>query len=216
MKKKLIVLVIILQSCGTRLDEHNFLCAGASNPQTEYVTGIHYISQFMPPIALILTPLALLQSEKDRNVRKKYSELVTSKITKNLINTLESNKSGQITIWEDKKYCTVKAIKPIETLKIRNRDCRKLEWFHYKYSQHLKGNASTGYSTYCREKDAKIWNQESETVQCNSDYDRILGNSCISDKTYNFPFPLLNPYANAYQNALGYFEYIPMNDLESK
>lgn len=216
MKKKLIISVIFLQSCGTPLDEHNFLCTGANNPQTEYVTGIHYISQFMPPLALLLTPLALLQSEKDRNVRKEYSKLITSKINKNLIDTLENNKSGQITIWEDKKYCTVKAIKPIETLKIRNQDCRKLEWFHFQYSPYVRGNASMGLSTYCRNKEVKIWNQESDIVRCNSDYDRILGNSCISDKTYNFPFPLLNPYANAYQNEFGFFEYIPMNDLESK
>ena len=207
---------MFLCSCGTRLDEHNFLCTGVKNPQTEYVTGIHAVSQFMPPLALILTPLALLQTQKDGNVRKTYNDLVTSKIHKNLINTLENNKSDESTIWENKKFCTITSLKPVETLKIGNQDCRVLEWFRYEYSPYVRGNASTGHSTYCRETDFKTWNRESNIVNCNSDFDKISGNTCISDRSYNFPFELINPYANAYQNAFGYFEYIPMNDLEKK
>ena len=199
-----------------RIDQYTQMCIGEKNPQTEYYTGIQAVSQFMPPLALFLAPLALLESEKDRNVKQNYDKLIKSKNNQNLINSLENNLTNEITIWENEKFCTIRSIKPIKTFKIRNRDCRELEWFYFKYTPYGRGNASTGVSTYCRESNIKNWSQISENTQCSSDFNKIYGDSCISDKTYNFPFSLINPYANAYSNALGYYEFIPMNTLEKK
>ena len=72
----------------------------------------------------------------------------------------------------------------------------ELEWFYFKYTPSGKGNVSTGLSTYCRETNVKNWNQVSEIIKCtsNNTFNKINGNSCISDKTYKFPFSLVNPY----------------------
>ena len=59
-----------------------------------------------------------------------------------------------------------------------------------------QGNASTGLSTYCRDPNVKNWHQVSEITKCSSNtiFHKINGNSCVSDKTYNFPFSLVNPF----------------------
>ena len=90
MKIILLIFLFFLSSCAT--NSHQNLgreCIGPQNPQTEYYSGIQAFSQFMPPLALFLTPLAILEAEKDGNVRSNYSKLIRSKDNQYLINSLE-------------------------------------------------------------------------------------------------------------------------------
>ncbi len=197
MKNILLILLFFLSSCATSSHQNiGQECIGKQNPQIEYYSGIQAVSQFMPPLALFLTPLALLQSHKDGSVKSDYSKFVKSKDNQNLINSLENNNTNQMTIWEHKELCTIRSIKPIRTFRINNKDCRELEWFYFKYIPYGRGNASTGLSTYCRDPNVKNWHQVSEITKCSSNtiFHKINGNSCVSDKTYKFPFSLVNPY----------------------
>jgi len=199
MKIILLFFLFFVSSCATNSYQNiGRECIGPQNPQTEYYTGIQAFSQFMPPLALFLTPLAILEAEKDGNVRSNYSKFIRSKDNKYLINSLENNNTDEITIWEHKEICIIKSIKPIRTFKNNNKDCRELEWFYFKYIFYGngKGNASTGSSSYCREPNVKNWHQVSEIIKCSSTEigHKIIGNSCVSDKTYSFPFSLVNPY----------------------
>ena len=197
MKNIFTICIFFLSSCATGSHQYiDQVCMGKENPQIEYYTGVQVVSQFMPPLALFLTPLALLQTQKDGNVKSNYEKFIKSKNNQNLLSSLENNKTNEITIWENKKFCTKRSVKPVRTFKMNDKDCRELEWFYFKYTPSGKGNVSTGLSTYCRETNVKNWNQVSEIIKCtsNNTFNKINGNSCISDKTYKFPFSLVNPY----------------------
>ena len=118
-----------------------------------------------------------------------------------------------MTIWEHKEICAIKSIKPIRTFRKNNKDCRELEWFYFKYIPYGEGNASTGLSTYCRDPNVKNWHQVSEITKCGSTtiFHKINGNSCISDKTYNFPFSLTNPFLailNKFNKVKNFEKYV--------
>ena len=153
------ILPISLFSCRHVQQAHiKILVKSVSANKTHKLNTIVVFKPFhklCPLLALFLTPLALLQSHKDGNVKSNYSKSVKSKDNQNLINSLENNNTNQMTIWEHKELCTIRSIKPIRTFKINNKDCRELEWFYFKYIPYGSGNASTGLSTYCRDPNVK-------------------------------------------------------------